>query len=284
MAGDEELNSDEEPNGPTKASGKKKQPGTKGLEIRELLLSGYSEEDVVALGYNPTSVRIYALELEKEGLRQRPQGKKVIVPSKAVSFSRPVPPEALIAGLEMPDESGSGGVFEAGMKFGMGCILLGIRLAQEVSAMGVQQAKPLIEMAKDMRAGEAQVARAAAFEAAGEVVHEVGGMMTVLEKQIQSVSASPIPPDNPFAPMFSVMGKHAAGLMEKTLGGLLGGGQQPALPQPQPQVQEEPRDSQISIPGWVRVQRKGLEEAPTDDARGPAEGSSIEGTDEEHQG
>jgi len=137
------------------------------------LLHGKSEEDLIAEGVKPRSVDIYAQELEKEGLRSRPP--KPEKPSKDLApvngrtlqiFAKGSPPEALIEAITIPVEDGHIEGFEKGLKFGANMIILGVRVAQELSNLGVQQARPLIDMAKDMRSGEAAAARSAAAEAA----------------------------------------------------------------------------------------------------------------------
>lgn len=144
------------------------------------LMHGKSEEELIADGANPGTVRVTAQELEKEGLRKRPpkppKGTKELTAPKAGGlqiFAKGSPPEALVNAIEIPDGVGDLKKFEQGLKFGASVLIMGVRLAQELSSIGVQQARPLVEMAKDMRSGEA----AAAKNAAGEAAMTAAGMV-----------------------------------------------------------------------------------------------------------
>jgi len=146
--------------------------------IKWSLLHGASEEDLKAdPRHNDRTVDICAQELEKEGLRKRPPkpekpppGSKLQITNQAGKgtqvFARGSPPEALIEGMDLPVVDGQIVGFESGMKFGAKMVVMGVRIAQELSALGIQQARPLVEMARDMRSGEAAAAKGAATEAA----------------------------------------------------------------------------------------------------------------------
>lgn len=143
--------------------------------IKWALMHGSTEGELVAEGFNTRSVDICAQELEKDGHRRRPpkpgkpSGKEVVSTGKAGEvqiFARGSPPEALINAIEIPVEDGHIEGFEKGLKFGANIVVLGVRIAQELSNLGVQQARPLIEMSKSMREGEAMAAKSAAGEAA----------------------------------------------------------------------------------------------------------------------
>lgn len=139
------------------------------------LMHGKTESELVAEGFNPRSIDICAQELEKDGHRKRPPrpekpGTEVVPTGKPGGmqvFAKGSPPEAIIEGISLPVMAdGQGPLFEKGIKFGASMIVLGVRVAQELSNLGVQQAKPIMEMAKGMREGEAAAAKSAAGEAA----------------------------------------------------------------------------------------------------------------------
>lgn len=141
------------------------------------LMHGKMEDELVAEGFNDRSVDICAQELEKDGHRQRPlkpekppKGTAVVPvgkPGGIQVFAKGSPPEAIIEGISLPAMAdGEGPLFEKGIKFGASMIVLGVRVAQELTNLGVQQAKPIMEMAKTMREGEAMAAKGAAGEAA----------------------------------------------------------------------------------------------------------------------
>jgi deoxyxylulose-5-phosphate synthase len=55
-------------------------------------------------------------------------------------------------------------VFVAGMRYEAMNVIRGIRMAQELNKMGLEQAKPVIEMAKEMRQAEGQAAQTIAAQ------------------------------------------------------------------------------------------------------------------------
>lgn len=137
------------------------------------LLHGYTEEDLKDMGKNPGTIRICAQELERDGYRKRPSKKQTTAMAKTQQssvkvFSKAGPPEALLEGISIPMEGREAQIFENGLKSGMSLLILGVRVAQELSTVGVQQAKPIMEMAKSMREGEAIAAKTSASEAAQE--------------------------------------------------------------------------------------------------------------------
>jgi len=160
-------------------------------EIRERLLAGATREELEAEGYNKNSIRTIASELKKELGSKGPVGKHATVNggSKLQVFSRGSPPEALVESLDVPIELD--GSFRTGMKFGMMSIISGIRIAQELSQIGVQQARPLVDMARDMRSGEAAAARSAALEAAtnaaGQVQSNLAPFLSQMDSRLSSI-------------------------------------------------------------------------------------------------
>lgn len=147
------------------------------------LVHGTSEQALIDdYGQDFNSVRIFAQNLEKANVRDRPRdkngkilmekpGAKPSAEKKVQVFAKGSPPEALINAMTMPISGVQG--FEDGMKFGASMIVLGVRIAQELSTIGIQQAKPLLDMAKDMRSGEALAAKSASYEAAAMAAAEV---------------------------------------------------------------------------------------------------------------
>jgi hypothetical protein len=157
-------------------------PDKKGDLIKWKLMHGISELECVQSGDNPNSVRICAQELEKAGYRKRPSKTDV---GKAVAlratdgnirlFASGAPPEALVNAMALGLDGDGARLYERGMKDGAKLVIMGVRIAQELSAVAVQQAKPVIEMSKAMREGEAQAAKSAASEAAVEAAERVAG-------------------------------------------------------------------------------------------------------------
>jgi hypothetical protein len=85
----------------------------------------------------------------------------------AISKKQQFPLEVLIRDLELPSlVDGQAKIFDAGVQYGIKSVLVGVRVAQELSAMGVQQASPIISMAKEMRESESNSAKIVASELA----------------------------------------------------------------------------------------------------------------------
>jgi len=208
------------------------EPKPEGLtkQIESLLLAGVPEDDIVAQGYNPNSIRIVAYDLEKTGRRKRPSKALKTVRNGSAAITKPSPPEALVESMQIPNTVPPS--FEQGMKFGMSCIVIGVRLAQEMSSIGVQQAKPLVEMARDMRAGEQAAAKSATIEAAGVAAEHVGQtvvpFMQSMDNRLRELEyerpARPASdPDNPLRGMMAGMVENLFKTMgNKMMPGMMG--------------------------------------------------------------
>lgn len=169
-------------------------------EIAIALLEGATEEELVDKGYKKKTVQVVAWRLEQKKIRIRPPKEKPQGPETpkgkggplAVT-SQPLPakyatsPEALIETLDLPTD-GQNVPLAEGIKVGMSMLVLGVRIAQELSSVGVQQARPLIAMAREMRQGEMAASEAASKKAVSEMadrmqdyltpaLNELGGMI-----------------------------------------------------------------------------------------------------------
>lgn len=183
-------------------------PPTKGKMnmIKWGLMHDASEKDLEGQGFNSKSIRMAAFELEKESYRKRPArsrtkevssdarggggGTAAVATRGRGNFpvpTKPVPPEFLIEQIILPIDGVQAKSFEHGMKFGASMLVLGVRVAQELSNMGLQQARPIMDMANAMRQGEAEAAKGAAAEAAmlaaGQVSSEMMPMFASLSKE-----------------------------------------------------------------------------------------------------
>lgn len=153
------------------------------------LLRGLSDEEVAEKGLNPNTVRIARSHLMRDGYmkkERKPSKPKNDKPSAAVAkqtqgkqlqtFAKGSPPESLINALEVPDPTGNGALlqFESGMKFGLTMLVTAVRLVSEMSIIGSQQVKPLLDMTKTMREGEALSYKAGAEEAAFKAAQAMG--------------------------------------------------------------------------------------------------------------
>ncbi len=174
--------------------------------VKWALMHGYSEAEVEAANHNTSTVRICAQELERDKHRKRPlkikpggEGdERQLQLHKSAGrglrvFSGGSPPEALIESINLPLDGHDARTFENGLKAGALLLVLGVRVAQELSAVGIQQAKPIMEMARAMREGEAAAAKSAATEAAQGaalgVVKTLGPQLDSLEGAVSSLKA-----------------------------------------------------------------------------------------------
>ena len=150
--------------------------------------------------------------------------------------------EAIIASMPYP-VSVNGEVdpiFVAGMRYEALNVIRGIRMAQELNKMGLEQAKPVIEMAKEMRQAEAQAAQTIATEL-GQVTMQsnqqiIGAIHELAAAQSQGQQTSEM---DPMQKMFvDAMRPHAAQAIGQLFAGLFKpspqGGQPPVRMQGQP--------------------------------------------------
>jgi len=192
------------------------EPSGVSAEIRARLLAGATREELENEGYNKNSIRTIASEIKTELGKNSPVGKRPTGNggAKLQVFSKGSPPEAIVQSLDVPKELN--GNFEVGMKFGMMSIISGIRIAQELSQIGVQQARPLVDMARDMRSGEAAAARAAATEAAADAASQVQNNLTPFLSQMDSRLSS-IEKPRTGNPMQDMMVRMMEPLMQQTM-------------------------------------------------------------------
>jgi hypothetical protein len=148
------------------------------------------------------------------------------------------PLEVLIKDLELPAlVDGQAEVFDAGVQYGVRSVLIGVRVAQELSAMGVQQASPIIQMAKEMRESEGQAARIIAGELAQATLESNKEILGTIRSQ--AIAQSP-------NPMLAMMTQAMGPMFSQAMGNLLTMFQpKPRQPAPQP----GPQPSQADQPG-----------------------------------
>ena len=164
-------------------------------QVKWYLLNGKTAKQLVAEGHNEGTVRTGKSQLVSEGYlkkgTQGPQANRPVVRKTSTAVGRPAgglqifakgsPPEALIQSLDVPDPDGSGALlgFEQGMKFGMTMLVTAVRVVNELSVIGSQQVKPIIDITRSMREGEAmsykEGAREAAEAAAYKAAQAMGG-------------------------------------------------------------------------------------------------------------
>jgi hypothetical protein len=205
-------------------------------EVDELLEQGLSQKEIEQRGYSPSLVRQRVRKRVKTG-KGAPGGEvKPGEPRSAATIKRQqYPLEVLIKDLELPVlVDGQAPVFDAGVQYGIRSVLVGVRVAQELSAMGVQQALPIINMAKEMRESEGQAARIIAGELAQATLESNKQILAAIGQQ--AIAQSP-------NPMLTMMTQAMQPMFQKAFGGLMG----MFTPKPgQPALQPEPQPSQTN--------------------------------------
>jgi hypothetical protein len=153
------------------------------------------------------------------------------------------PLEQLVSDLKLPlIVDGQAEVFDAGVEYGVRSVLVGVRVAQELSAMGVQQAVPIIKMAQEMREAEGQAAKVIASELAEATLEGNKDLKAALGQLGNQMQVSG---PNPFASMMAgVMQPVLGQVMQKVMGSFLGqaapGAPPPPADQGQPASEQPP--------------------------------------------
>lgn len=228
-------------------------------QIEQLALSGASQEEAIAKGFNKRSVQTIYSDLRSKGtIKRGPRMRSSRQDSQSLDglriFAKGSPPEAIISAIQVPDvTNGQGVTFEQGMKFGLSIAVLGIRMAQELSGIGVQQAKPLIDMAKSMREGENAAAKSAAGEAALEAAGLVKeSLMPTLMNLQQGIA--PVAPSGD--PMKAMMARQMEPIFGKLMSGMfsiLPMGKKAASSNTL-ELPEHAGGDEGNISGWIRTQ------------------------------
>jgi len=222
-------------------------------QVRTRLLEGATREELLAEGFNKSTISTVASEVKKETGSRKPIGRAPQTTPKGMPiFAKGSPPEAIIESIEIPEVANGGGfAFEQGIKFGMSLVTIGIRMAQELSGIGIMQAKPLLDMAKSMREGEAIAAKNAAGEAAMEAAGLVRESMMPVLTNLQSRETAG------GDPMKNMMVKTMEPIMQKVMGGMLGrlapGAAAPQLPVGKGATEgKSATEGNSTVEGWTR--------------------------------
>ena len=156
-------------------------------QINDYLDEGYNAKQIVEMGFARGTVRREAVKRMKPAGTPGKGGTQAVVKVE----TKPLPAESLISELVLPEmKDGTKQVFDAGVMYGMRSILVGVKVAQELSKMAIDQASPLIKMAQEMRASEGKAAGEVAREAANEAAMGVAGYF---EEKKPWLAASPDP-------------------------------------------------------------------------------------------
>jgi len=159
-------------------------------------------------GEEKDNIKVFKSKRRKELQRQKPT-------TAVTRFAGQLPAEAIVDGLPWPT-SVDGEVnpaFVAGMRYEAMNVIRGIRMAQELNKMGLEQAKPVIEMAKEMRQAEGQAAQTIAAQF-GQVTMQSNQQILSAIHQLAAAQAQGQPPASDTNPMvkaiFSAMQPYVA--------------------------------------------------------------------------
>lgn len=220
-----------------------------GKEVEERLLEAGSEEEL------KTIHKVLRLEGVPDGTItatiSRLKGKGQLVFQTAITEyapgTKPLAVESIIKGMKLPViVNGGAEIFDAGVTYGMHALVAGVRLAQELSQMGIAQASPVIKMATEMRKAEGQSA-----QEAGQVAAEnaLAGAIQYLSEQGKKVDIATVP--NPMMGIFARAMEPALTQVFARMTGMFAG--QPA------QVGQQSQPGSQLPPGWTTVEEKSNE-------------------------
>jgi len=173
--------------------------------------------------------------------------------------TKPLAVEAIIQEMRLPViVNGGASIFDAGVGYGMRALIAGVRLAQELSQMGIAQARPVISMATEMRKAEGMSAQEAGQVAAQDALAGAIGYMS----EQKSGKADIATVKNP---MMGIMARAMEPALTQAMGkmfGMFGG--QPAPQGGQPTQQSGQAQSGTGLPpGWSTSEKK-VDEEPTE--------------------
>lgn len=249
--------------GPTSISG----------QIEILLRNGYMREEIIDVGFSKRSVETIASKLKSRYGKEfgKPAPAALMKADPAVNMARAAKGNdmaQIMQAIKFPE--GNSADIQKGVTFGIGILLLGVRLVQEMSTIGIQQTKPLLDVARSMREGETAAAlrgaEAAGMAAAMGVTQQIGPELEAIRARQDAMSAPQLSPNNPMADMMAkVMMPHMQSAMQKVMsgmmsggGGMFGGGKpssQPALQAPQANYQptQPIAEEQSPSDGWAMI-------------------------------
>ena len=192
------------------------------------------EDQLKEEGYKMENIRPRKSERRQEVKKQQ---------RAVVKTGTPLSPEAIVELLPAPtDVDGRvDGAFVAGMRYEAMNVIRGIRLAQELSKMAIDQASPVIRMAQEMRASEGKTADEAAMKAAAGVGAQIMPEVEALRNLVGSQGG------NPMASMMMTLMMPSMQQAAQRLAGLFGATQPGATGPPGTGVGQQPAFNALNI-------------------------------------
>ena len=160
-------------------------------QIQERLKEAGSEDelrqiqnDLVDEGFEKKTVQNATSEMRKNGQLRFSRTLSITSQGKAN------PIQAFIDNVHAPKQSSSGYIegFEDGIRHERENLVISLMALQQLSALGVQQSKPVIEMAKEMRQSENQAAQMLAEQLRGAIVQGDSQILSAVRQQSQAQS------------------------------------------------------------------------------------------------
>jgi len=157
-----------------------------GKEVAERLLEAGSKEELDDIhktlqqeGVPDGTIRATITKLRKKGhLIFQTAVIKHGDSSLQTQDGEPMPIEEITKWMKLPEVTdGNKAAFDSGVDYATRMIIGGVRIAQELSRMGVAQASPIIKMAQEMDRAKGESARDAGAAAAEEMAQQLVGYL-----------------------------------------------------------------------------------------------------------
>lgn len=219
-----------------------------GDEIKTRLIEAGSEEELTAIKKTLKLEGVPQGSIDGNVARLKKKGELIFVTAltERGEGTKPLVVEAIIQEMKLPViVNGGAKIFDAGVGYGMRALIAGVRLAQELSQMGIAQASPVIRMATEMRKAEGMSAQEAGQRAAEDAL--AGAIQYLSEKKVDIATVP--------NPMMGIMARAMEPALTQVMGkmfGTLGG--QPA------QGAVQPQSGTDLPPGWSAGEEKPSEE------------------------
>lgn len=231
--------------------------GSSGEEVSHVVLTGKEVEERLLEAGSEEELKTIHKTLKLEGVpdgtitaimtRLRKKGQLIFVTAltERGEGTKPLAVEAIINEMKLPIiVNGEARVFDAGVGYGMRALIAGVRLAQELSQMGIAQARPVILMATEMRKAEGMSAQEAGQRAAEDAL---AGAIQYMSENKGKVDIATVP-----NPMMGIMARAMEPAMTQAFGKMFGafGGQ------PTQQSGQAPTGAGLP-PGWSDKSQEG---------------------------
>jgi len=198
------------------------EPMDEKTEINRLLDEGYSVKQIIDLGFKRRTAYHYAkLKVKPEnepasdsdtialGSNGKVRHEMIKLGSKDV-----IPPEAVMDVLHLPQNGDAVEVWRRGVLDGVGILLLGARYSQLTAAGQAEIVKNQLDILREAKEGNKDIAR----EAAQETAMEMANLIVQRIPKPEPSSKEPDIADRMLGPMADMAGKQMANMFSKMFG------------------------------------------------------------------